>query len=273
MGLFNFLGGIASGFAGAIGQKRAQERQYSHNLKLAKYQNTWNEAQLEKQLAYNTPANQMQRYKDAGLNPHLIYGQGNPGNQSAPLTSADIKPTEQRNIMGEAFARGLATFQETRMMQSQINAIDAGTVKTQLQGSLANLQAQVLAKNPLLNETGFAAIIDSLKSTAELKSQQAQLGEHQRSALMTRWVGKRPSPDTDGSSIAERKIYAELDLLEQRFKLGEADNKIKAQVWQSKEFQNAILEIQKRFMTDFELTPQHVVQFIQMLLIKSIPNN
>lgn len=29
---------------------------------------------------YNSPAAQMQRFKDAGLNPHLIYGQGNSGN-------------------------------------------------------------------------------------------------------------------------------------------------------------------------------------------------
>lgn len=36
-----------------------------------------------RQNAYNTPAAQMQRYKDAGLNPNLIYGQGTPGNAAA----------------------------------------------------------------------------------------------------------------------------------------------------------------------------------------------
>lgn len=39
--------------------------------------------------AYNTPAAQMQRMKDAGLNPMLFYQQGNPGNSaSAPGTHA-----------------------------------------------------------------------------------------------------------------------------------------------------------------------------------------
>lgn len=32
---------------------------------------------------YNSPAAQMQRFLDAGLNPHLIYGQGNAGNSSS----------------------------------------------------------------------------------------------------------------------------------------------------------------------------------------------
>lgn len=45
---------------------------------------------------YNSPANQMKRFKDAGLNPNLVYTQGNPGNASSsaqytPMT-ADIHP-------------------------------------------------------------------------------------------------------------------------------------------------------------------------------------
>lgn len=56
-----------------------------------KKQRTWQAVEAEKaykrdiemwnmQNAYNTPEAQMQRYEDAGLNPHLIYGQGTPGN-------------------------------------------------------------------------------------------------------------------------------------------------------------------------------------------------
>lgn len=33
---------------------------------------------------YNDPQSQMQRFIAGGLNPHLIYGQGNPGNASSP---------------------------------------------------------------------------------------------------------------------------------------------------------------------------------------------
>lgn len=41
------------------------------------------------QNAYNSPAAQMQRFQEAGLNPHLIYGQGNAGN-AAQVQTPDI---------------------------------------------------------------------------------------------------------------------------------------------------------------------------------------
>ncbi|WNK13107.1 MAG: DNA pilot protein [Microvirus sp.] len=56
---------------------------------------------------YNAPAAQMQRFKDAGLNPQLIYGQGTPGNASATPVSTqksgnyDYK-TDLQSIYGDA---------------------------------------------------------------------------------------------------------------------------------------------------------------------------
>lgn len=40
----------------------------------------WNLSMWKMENEYNTPANQMARFKEAGLNPNLIYGQGNAGN-------------------------------------------------------------------------------------------------------------------------------------------------------------------------------------------------
>ena len=73
------IGSIASaatsGLFSVFGAKKANQR----NIENWHMQN-----------AYNTPAAQMQRYKDAGLNPNLIYGQGNSGN--AQPISATEKP-------------------------------------------------------------------------------------------------------------------------------------------------------------------------------------
>lgn len=44
---------------------------------------------------YNSPRAQMQRFQEAGLNPHLIYGQGNPGNASS-LSVPDVVPVNRR---------------------------------------------------------------------------------------------------------------------------------------------------------------------------------
>lgn len=50
------------------------------NLELAQYQYGQEQKMWEQQNAWNSPASQMQRLKDAGLNPALMYGQGTTGN-------------------------------------------------------------------------------------------------------------------------------------------------------------------------------------------------
>lgn len=52
-------------------QKREAELAYQRAVQMWHMQN-----------AYNSPEEQMKRFGAAGLNPHLIYGQGNPGNAS-----------------------------------------------------------------------------------------------------------------------------------------------------------------------------------------------
>lgn len=48
-------------------------------------QNNQNQANIDRQNAYNSPKAQMERYREAGLNPNLVYSQGNPGNQAQPV--------------------------------------------------------------------------------------------------------------------------------------------------------------------------------------------
>lgn len=89
--LGGMLGSAAiSGISSILGQNSANNAnlaavnaQNEGNMRLAEYQNTQNQALWREQSAYNTPAMQMQRFKEAGLNPNLIYGQGNSGNASA----------------------------------------------------------------------------------------------------------------------------------------------------------------------------------------------
>ncbi|UPW40795.1 DNA pilot protein [Sigmofec virus UA08Rod_6800] len=50
------------------------------NYQAAKDTNDTNVDLWREQAAYNTPAKQVQRWRDAGLNPNLMYGQGTSGN-------------------------------------------------------------------------------------------------------------------------------------------------------------------------------------------------
>lgn len=71
-----FLGSIVDGIFNSIQAKK--QREYNSEQSELAYQRDvdfWN-----MQNAYNSPKEQMARFQEAGLNPHLIYGQGTPGN-------------------------------------------------------------------------------------------------------------------------------------------------------------------------------------------------
>lgn len=55
---------------------------------------------------YNSPKAQMARFQEAGLNPHLVYGAGNPGNAGAIQTPSaprpEFRPSDFNNIGRDA---------------------------------------------------------------------------------------------------------------------------------------------------------------------------
>lgn len=230
-----------------------QHKQSKENRKLAEFQADQNKQLLDEQLKYNTPANQMLRYQQAGMNPHLVYGQGSPGNQQAPLSYPDIKPTDFQSLMNV-----VPLVNQTRLAESQVQAQNASTMQKYSMVELNKIQARVLAANPLLNDDGFKAIIDGLKATATLKQEQAS------GQSIQNFVSEA------SSGHAVNKIFNEVKLLEQRFDLGQQDKAIKAEILKSKEFQNAILDVQQKFLTDGDVSPGQILQFIQLLLLKAL---
>jgi len=81
----------------------AQWMQNRANRKMAEYTYSKDLEMWERQNAYNSPEQQMQRFKDAGLNPNLIYGQGNAGNATTlpKYQKPDISiKAPQANVMG-----------------------------------------------------------------------------------------------------------------------------------------------------------------------------
>lgn len=248
---------IAAGqlITGLIGQNR----QNKYEKSLARYQADMNEKYLAQQNEYNSPANQMLRFQQAGLNPNLVYGQGSPGNQNQSLSY----PTQRSVDQGAALNALLPNFQNAAMTQAQIGSVEATTRQKHTLTALNNLQARVLERNPLLDAGAYNAIIDSLKSAAEIKANDASLSKLTADFKNMEGIGR-----WQGMKLGEVQMFKELELLEQKFNLGVADQAIKAQVLQSKEFQNALSEIQVRWMKDAEVTPQHILQFIQLLLLK-----
>lgn len=252
---------IIAAIAGILTTIIASDQQKKENRRLFNQQMDAQQTLIAQQNAYNDPSAQMQRLANAKLNPHLMYGQGSVGNQPSPGSAPSLNAIDfmgMGNKISGDISGGVQSAMQNRLTASQIEATNATTRQKGAQTELNKLQAQVVAKNPLLDDAGFKATIDGLRASAELKTNQSTLTKTQADI----------ADKASGHTV--NKIFQELNLLEQRFKLGELDQKIKAEVLKSKEFQNEILEVQKRFMTDADITPQHILQFVQLLLMKAL---
>lgn len=107
--------GIAIGQGVQARKQRAHEeamtkKGFERNMEMSKYQYSQDVDMWNMQNAYNTPREQMQRFKEAGLNPNLIYGQGNEGNAhqlpkySAPTIDYSGVSSGTANLAGTALA-------------------------------------------------------------------------------------------------------------------------------------------------------------------------
>lgn len=84
-GLTSFLGGQGASWSDLTPGGVLDDLTGRRNMR---EQNEWNYRMWQEQNAYNTPAEQMKRFDAAGLNPNLIYSQGNAGNATGYPTSA-----------------------------------------------------------------------------------------------------------------------------------------------------------------------------------------
>lgn len=88
--------------------------------------------------AYNSPQAQMARFKEAGLNPHLIYGKGTAGN-TTPLKSPDVKPYNRAEM--NSVTNGLDVFGD----MYQFKQLQAQTDNTQANTDVQNATALLTA--------------------------------------------------------------------------------------------------------------------------------
>ena len=146
MGIMDILGaglGAVSSIGSMIGQNRAIRQQIraqqeenqknrEYNLMLARTQNQWNIEQWQRENDYNSPTAQMSRFRAAGLNPNLAYGQMSNGASSPTLTSgAASSPTDMSAIGNKRnFGQAMQEALNLEMQKAQIEAIKAGTEKT-----------------------------------------------------------------------------------------------------------------------------------------------
>lgn len=160
---FNLAGDIGAAAINAYstGRQNRKSRKFSREMYALQRQDAlefWN-----MQNEYNSPQAQMQRFQEAGLNPHLIYGRGDSGSASAIQTpdvqapqfrtpewgnavaplglsllstfaDLDIKQAQTDNLK----AQNAVILQDALLRGAQIGSLEAGTAKTKFDLDFAN---------------------------------------------------------------------------------------------------------------------------------------
>lgn len=174
-------------------QKRENQANRDWNLNLARLQNRWNIDQWNRENAYNSPSAQMARYKAAGLNPDLIYGQQNLAAASPEMTSGDGSlPTDVSNLANKRTMLDIVSAsldndikrEQVKSMKNQ-NALDSRKVDTEqalsyLTGDILSVENTDLAsKLPFRAYQQYLSLVnsakDSVNKTAENESRLVDL--------------------------------------------------------------------------------------------------
>ena len=116
---------------------------FEQNKQMADTEWQRNLEQWNRQNEYNSPASQMSRYREAGLNPNLIYGQGTPGNaSSSPSYSApEYKaPTMQKATMQNTTIPMLQMLQQSIHQSADFLRTRSEIAKNQEQTNLMRTQ-------------------------------------------------------------------------------------------------------------------------------------
>lgn len=124
---------VIGGALGAYGQSSAnrtniqlQREQQAWAEKQAEKANQWNIEQWERENLYNSPMQQMQRIEQAGLNPNLMYGQGNPGSAGSlrsemPSSVAPARVSNSLQFLGNSLVPAISMYQDLQNRQAQLS--------------------------------------------------------------------------------------------------------------------------------------------------------
>lgn len=251
------------GITNAMGVKR----QYKYNVKAMHEQNKLNRENQEwaleqnrkllaEQLAYDSPEAQMARYKAAGLNPHLIYGQGSSGTQGSPISIG--APDSRMAPVDASIPNYAGTFLSAQQQVAQLGLTDARTEQTMMKTQADAMQVEIAKTNPMLNPSVASWVASSMEETAKLKAMEARFLMH------------RNKGETISDTRMANKIEMEIELMSQRLGLNTADIAIRNKILESKEYENAVKELQANWLKNGDFTPEHIRQGLMLLLSKMI---
>lgn len=132
---------VGSGL-GAIGAKKRMKLQAGYNMEMAKYAYSKDLEMWNRKNVYNSPMQQMARFKEAGLNPMLMYGKGTAGAGQATELPKHSIPQKPAFSGLESISKRLSPTDELskymslKSQQKQLREQDLGIEEHQMRNDL-----------------------------------------------------------------------------------------------------------------------------------------
>ena len=150
----NMANGLLNSWVNYAGSKKLMQKQFDLNKRMWQLNNE-----------YNLPTNQMKRLQDAGLNPHLVYGNGG-ASATASLGSATSQGHFNADFNVNPLA-DLASYQSILNNQANTHYTDVQATQAELTGKkqreLMDAQIQEIHNRAAL--TGENAVTQSFLNT------------------------------------------------------------------------------------------------------------
>jgi len=122
-------GSVAGNLLNSFSQRNQNQQSQAWSLDMYNRQKADSLAFWDKQNDYNSPANQMKRFQEAGLNPNMVYGAGNPGNAGAVPTpdvaTPQFRSPEWGNAVSGAGLNALNAIYDLEIKQAQVDNLKA----------------------------------------------------------------------------------------------------------------------------------------------------
>lgn len=155
-------------------QKSENQKNRDYNFLLAQQQNQWNLEQWMRENDYNSPKEQMQRFRDAGLNPDLMMANGAQNlsasspqmSSGAPSSPADLSNLANKPTLSQVIDKALNS--ELLSSQTKKNLAETDTLVKELD-VLSNTVYKLQAEVGLLNEQEVTEFNKHLFQDKELK--------------------------------------------------------------------------------------------------------
>lgn len=238
-GTDNMIGAIISGVVGlasAIGSIFSSRSASKRASKEAELQRQWQERMYNQSNQYNDPSQQLARYKQAGLNPNLVFGQGASSLAaqfgSGASASGNVSTTPQYGDALKGISDAIMLYNQYKQTQSNI-ALQDEQIKTQrTQQKLNEAEANKKGSEKTgidwqndFNKSNEQILSAGLAARNRLDTTAADLNEQNRSnlKLMRGEIISRTASYQADADLKDSEIWYNWHTMERRYAKLDAD--------------------------------------------------